>query len=146
VRHRNFLPPFHEFHRFAEQRIHRCLFQIAGGNHVIEDHVPTGEGPIGIIVVVVGSLEDSYPECTLQQIERFDVLVEVVAGSLLDPVGAVGEVDLVQEHREDLVLGEIALQGDGGQLFPEFPDVTLLGADTLIKEVPGQLLGDRAGA
>ena len=74
------------------------------------------------------------------------MLPEVLPGRRLHPVRAVAEVDLVQVHLEDLVLGEGPLHAHGHHGLADLPSDRSLPSHVRIRRIPDELLGDGGAA
>ena len=88
--------------RLQESRVH----------HSVQHDFPSSLGRRGMVERGVGGRRARQPrqQRRLAQLQIRDRLAEVGARRRLDPVGALAEVDLVQVHLEDAILGVPTLQ------------------------------------
>ena len=91
------------------------LRDVAGGEHTVKHDVAAPHGEVGVDggVVSGGRLRKAAQKRCLGKRQVACVLVEVVDARCLDAVGTVAEVDGVEVHHEDLVLGVHLLHLDG---------------------------------
>ena len=82
----------------------------------------------------------------LGQVQLRGRLVEVGLGGRLDAVRAVPVENLIEIHGQDVVLGELPLQGDGRQRLAPFALDRDLGANRLGMDGAHELLGDGRAA
>src|SRR5215472_4269264 len=87
--------------------------------HVVDDQVAALQRALGIVDgrIVIWRLGQARENAGFIQVEVFRFLAEVVVGAGLKAVNAVPQVDLVGVKREDLLLGEAALDLDGEHHF-----------------------------
>ncbi len=129
---------------------------VAQGGHPVQHDVPAQLGGIGVVhrVVQGRALHQPGEQRGLGKRQFGDVDLEVVLGGGTHAVVAVAEVGDVQVTLEDLVLGDLVLQGDG---VPGLLDLALerraggllallLGVRVLQQHVLDVLLGQRRGA
>ena len=131
--------------RAQAQRLRLGPFGLGGADHAQlghprEDPVPAALGALGVAPVDLGAADEGRQGRRFGQGQLVQGLAEVLPGRHLRPVGAPAEVDLVEVHRQDLILRVVGLQLDGQQGLPELAAEGALQGQVV--EGAGQLLGD----
>ena len=122
---------------------------VAGVVHLPQHHVSALLATLFVAhgIIVRGVLTHAYEGGTFGKVQVLRLLAEISVGGRLDAHGVVQEVEVVQIHGDDFLLGEVALQLDGNYPLDGFLQEALHGALGLFREqLLGQLLGDGTAA
>ena len=123
------------------------LSQVARLHHLRHHHVAALLATVGesARVEVRGVLAEAYQRGALLQSQLARLLAEISVSGRLDAHRVMKEVEVVQVHSDDLLLGEVALQLDGDDPLDGFLQEAFHRAMRLLRiELLGQLLGDGA--
>ena len=133
----------------AERRL-ACLLVLrpvdeVGGEHLREHEVPATERSVGVAAgrVIAWISRKTREQGALRERQLLHSLPEIDLGRGVDAVGALPEVDLIEVHLEDFVLGVGLLDPDREHDLLELSREGLLVRE---EEVPRKLLGDGAAA
>ena len=88
-----------------------------------------GATEIGDGRITAGGLDQTGQHRDLRKVELLHPFVEIALRGSLHAIGPVSEIDVVQIKREDLLLGQMALQAKGVSHLLQLPEKASLGRE-----------------
>ena len=121
------------------------LADFADRGHAVEDEISASNGALGVLDRrVARAANESGEKRSFGERQLADGLAEIILGGGLETVIAVREIDLIAVHREDLLLGVVALDLDREERLLDLAAHADVGA--IREKRAGELHGERARA